>query len=424
MAVSPLIVGGLLILGTLPWIARLSQGEVDRKIANLLLLGLLLKIGCVWLRIWLPMYYYGSLADAGDYLNSANALAAHWRAGEFDLAPLVDVSASGSRNMDVIAGFVSYLVGPSLYSQSVVFSWLGFCGGVFFFRAFRIAFPAARPTTYLGLVIFAPSMLFWSSTISKEAVMCLCLGLSALGAAALLHERRHAYAYLGVGTVGEMLIRPHVGAMLLLAVYAAFFLRRVEVRRTGHGVRTVLTWALLLAAGVVTYRVLGAFFHLAGDWSIDSIDNVHSTVSKDTGDGAGQAWTIGGALRGTPIALVTVLLRPFPPEARSPLMLLSALEGSILAWVLFRMRIHRSGLLTRIRHEPFLIFASLYVVMFCASFSAIDNLGLLVRERIQVLPFALAIACAFASAARTGVETVSPDSLPVRRRPNAASVTV
>ena len=46
--------------------------------------------------------------------------------------------------------------------------------------------------------------------------------------------------------------------------------------------------------------------------------------------------------------------------------------------------------LARIRFHPYMLFVTLYTVGFVVAFSAIFNLGILVRQRVQVLPFLLA----------------------------------
>jgi hypothetical protein len=47
--------------------------------------------------------------------------------------------------------------------------------------------------------------------------------------------------------------------------------------------------------------------------------------------------------------------------------------------------------LTRVRRYPYLIFCLVSVIGFMVGFSAIFNLGILARQRVQVLPLLLAI---------------------------------
>jgi hypothetical protein len=94
-----------------------------------------------------------------------------------------------------------------------------------------------------------------------------------------------------------------------------------------------------------------------------------------------------------PLALVTVLYRPFPFEANNLLALAVSIEALfLLCLTLGRLRWIWAAV-KGARGQPFLILAIAYVGMFVVAFSSFPNFGLLVRERVQVLPFFLALVC-------------------------------
>ena len=101
-----------------------------------------------------------------------------------------------------------------------------------------------------------------------------------------------------------------------------------------------------------------------------------------------------------PYALLTVLFRPFLFEVSSPVQLLSALEGTaLLGWMIFR----RSEILSSVRLSasvPWIRMSLLYVLAFGFAWSSVGNLGIIVRQRVQVLPLLLVLVFAASSSAR------------------------
>lgn len=89
-----------------------------------------------------------------------------------------------------------------------------------------------------------------------------------------------------------------------------------------------------------------------------------------------------------------MLFRPLIFEAFNPLSLASGAEGTVLLllilWKLPRMITNIRSL----RRRPYLIFCLLYSIGFVVAFSSILNLGILARQRTQVLPLLLALVVA------------------------------
>ena len=120
------------------------------------------------------------------------------------------------------------LMGPSRLGGFLVYSFIGFWGLFLFHRAalHRAARRAANVATPL-LVFFLPSLVFWPSSIGKEAVMMLSLGVCAYGAARILER---AAAGAGSRSPPESdsgyMVRPHVAVVVLAALAVAILFRR------------------------------------------------------------------------------------------------------------------------------------------------------------------------------------------------------
>jgi len=94
-----------------------------------------------------------------------------------------------------------------------------------------------------------------------------------------------------------------------------------------------------------------------------------------------------------PAGALTVLFRPLPIEADNTQALIASLEGMfllILAMVRFRWIV---AALMSIRRRAYVAFAFVFVAMFIVAYSSIANFGILVRQRVQVLPVLLVLLC-------------------------------
>ncbi len=110
--------------------------------------------------------------------------------------------------MSVAAGVVFAIVGVNKIAGFFVFSWLAFLATICFYRAFSVTFPEANRRRYAYLVFFLPSLLFWTSAISKEAMMYHLAGLMAYGAALVLTQGRGGVGLLVIGTIIGVYVRP------------------------------------------------------------------------------------------------------------------------------------------------------------------------------------------------------------------------
>jgi hypothetical protein len=93
-----------------------------------------------------------------------------------------------------------------------------------------------------------------------------------------------------------------------------------------------------------------------------------------------------------PLAITTVLIRPFPWEAHNPQALVSAAEGMLLVYLCWRHRARLRRLPLHLR-ASYPAFCVAYAAMFVYAFSTFGNFGILARERVMVLPFIFALLC-------------------------------
>ena len=108
------------------------------------------------------------------------------------------------------------------------FSALAFAGSVFFYRAFIIAFPETRPNLYRLLIFFLPSILFWPSSLGKDAWVFFGSGFVAYGLTSTVRSR--LFSGLLTATLGLLLIsvaRPHIALAMVFSAVVAFALQGI-----------------------------------------------------------------------------------------------------------------------------------------------------------------------------------------------------
>lgn len=416
-------VAPVLLLLSLPIVNRASRIDGD-AIGRIVVCAAVVKIFVSPLvRYWMAFAVYGR-TDANRYHNAGSLLADLFRHGEYgDLGRI-----SGTRFLEVLTGQFYVFTGPTRLGGFMVFSWLGFLGCYLFFRAFRTAYPEADGRRYAILVFFFPTLLFWPSSIGKEAFMMLALGAAALGAAQLLASRFGGLIWLGLGLWGATIVRPHMalicGAGLAVAAPIALLRgapRDVKGRHRSRLGGAVLVLSLLLA-GPTLIGVAERFFGL-DSLNSQTAEEVFDEVARRTAQ-AGSSFT--PISPNNPVGFVmggaTVLFRPFPFEAHNAQTLLASIETVILL-LLCCVSLRRLARVPKeVFRSPYVAFTLAYTFAFIYAFSSLGNFGILARERSMLLP-ALFVALCVPRVVQPAVDESPEASLgeaPVNSRDTAA----
>jgi len=383
---AALVVIPVLLMVNVLLLLRAGRRDPDPRFGTLLLVAFVLKCLATGARYYMAQVVYDGVADAGVYNAEGARLAAEYRDGDFGADIGRDFIGTGF--MRVATAVVYVVTGPSVYVAWLVFSLVGFWGTYFLYRAFRTAVPGDS-RRYALLLLLLPSMLFWPTGIGKEAFVTLGIGLTAYGSALLLSGYRTWLVPLLLGVLATGVVRPHITAALFTALAMATFLRRrthaatelTPVAYVGGAV------AIMAAGGVVA---LWAASFLGVDLSVQGLTTALSDTTELTDEG-GSTFTPATVYSPVdlPWAMFTILFRPLVIEATNPQMMLAAVEGSLLLLLIAVSWRSWVGLLGRLRRQPYLIFALVYVVVFCYAFSNFGNFGILTRQRVQVLPFLL-----------------------------------
>jgi hypothetical protein len=382
----------ILLAASWPAFVRQARRERDARLVQLLLLALVLKFVGSLVRYWVAVHVYEGNADAFEYHRVGVDLAMGFRAGNFDTGL---ASLSGTDFISFFTGIVYTITGPSIFAGFLLYAWLAFGGMFYLYRAFTIAVPDGRRRSYARLLFFMPSMLYWPSSIGKEAWMLLTIGVASFGVARLLSGRPwRGLAVAGTALWLAALVRAHVSGMLVLGLMVAYLLARPPRRLGALG--PVVKLFALVALVVVSAALLSRTQSYLLEKGIDPQDGVTSVLAETTrrtnqGGSNFEAQSTGVSLAKLPYAAVTILFRPFPFEAHNAQAAVTALESLLLLCLTIARRRAIWQAVRRLRRRPYVAFVLVFSLLFVVAFSSIANFGILARERTQLLPFFLVL---------------------------------
>ena len=366
------------------WLGARIATDVDRGWLTLLLpLAFVAKMIGSAVRYLVVVDVYGN-GDAFRYHRTGLRIAPVWQSLQL---PEVTSGSFGTQVTGQITGLLYAIVSPPMIGGFLMFATLSFVGMVCFYVAFRSTLPHWGALPYFVLLFFLPTMLFWPSSVGKDSLMILGLGLLTLGSVWLFSGRFAAGAWLaGTGGILVGLIRPHVLALAVGSIVLAVVFTQAGRLDISRAARASLMFVTLVA---MAYVVPVAAARVGVDEGLETFLAEQNRRTARGGSAViGQPATTPQAIPG---ATLRVLFRPLPHEATTPAMLLSALEGvallGILIWRSPTMWANRRV----VRGTPYAILSLAFTAAFVIAFSSIFNLGIIARQRSQVIPFLLVL---------------------------------
>jgi hypothetical protein len=412
------VVAPIIVLACLPWFRR---WQVDLRLpwfATLATLALVLKLLGSVARWYVIFFLYDGVGDAARYDEAGAEYAALIRDGQ--LPPLL--GSDGTAFLESVTGLVYSLTGVSLIGGFMVFAWFGFVGQMLAFRAFVEAVPDGQIRRYAILVFFLPSLIFWPSSIGKESWMLLGVGACMLGAARLLTRPPRGLLALSLGLVATAMVRPHVTLLVAVSGVIAFAVGRTS----GAMSRKAKLAALVALAGATFYLIrIAAAYVGVDDLSVEGVSEAWEDRSGNTDSGGSSfsAQPVTGP-QDLPMALVTLLVRPFPWEAGGLMPLLASLEGVLVGGLIALAALSAPQALRVIRRNPYVTFCLSYLLVYAVLFSGFANFAILTRQRTLAIPAFLVLLCLpvaqQAVEKRRGATSAAPPVAVPGRQPLAA----
>ena len=229
------------------------------------------------------------------------------------------------------------------------------------------------------LVIFLPSISFWSSGIGKD-------GISFLGAVLALWsalELKKRMGSMSIAILMMFLVRPHIAGIMIIALAVSlFFDKKVNII-----MKLVLAFVTIgISAFLIPYAL-----NYAGVNAGNSPDDIASYIEsrEDVYKNTDSGITLSEL--SFPMKLFTYMFRPLIFEARSITQIFSALDNLILLYlsIFGGYKIIKTKNLTSLENRKFMWAYAIIAWVILALTSG--NLGIAVRQKIMVLPFFLYI---------------------------------
>ncbi len=333
---------------------------------------------------------YNNRSDAIDYHQWGQYFAPLFRG--FDFSQIR--GWSGTEFMRTTTGIVYAVTGASEHSGALVFSFLSFIGLLLLWRAFARAVPNGLHHRYAMLVLFLPSFLYWPSALGKEGWAIFCLGLASYGVAlAMTRQIPVGVVLVAAGLFGVTLLRPHVALTIFSGIFLAAAVGKSSKPSGASSVLRMILFGMLVVVGISLASSTAKFF------GVERLDQ--ETINKTLNDAEGRTSEAGSTFTpvrmsnplNTPLAVVTVLFRPLPIEASSPVSFGSSLEGVFLLVLAIKSGKRLRSIPRAMRRTPYVAYSVGIMVTFIFAFSSFSNFGILARQRCQVLPFFLVLVC-------------------------------
>lgn len=380
--------------------ALVSASRLPTTIKVLVWLGLGFRVGGALVRFLVLQNYYGA-GDATGYFGRGWRFATAFR--EFDFTPVTEMGQlQGTGFIHTVSGAVLTIIGPSMFGEFVVFSLFSFVGLVGFAVAFHRAYPTAALGPYLAWIWLFPSLWFWPSSIGKEALILMGLGIAVMGF--IGKGKKIAWLPFLIGGAVMFLVRPEIVPIFLVSVVIAQWLSF----RGGWTPQRLLQGILLLVIGLVGISYTSRSIGLE-QLDLEGLQEFVTTDKSRKTEGSTSVELVDPSLTGVPMAVINVLFRPVPWEATNPMVLISSMEVMFLWALVLARRKSLSRSLPHWRSDRFLRLALCFLAIYSVALGMmVINLGILARQRIFLYPFLFLLIEA---------RPVAASLVPVPRRP-------
>lgn len=383
----------LILVGVaVPIARRMGRVEGDPRLTKLLMAALFLHFLGSCLTIFIDNHVYHGVADFNQYVHIGAIASSNFRSFHFTLQGTGIKTPVGDGSVSIAAGVVFAIVGVNELATFFVFGFLSWLGTIFFYRAFCTTFPEGGHRRYALMLFLLPSLLYWTSDVSKEAIEMLALGVATLGVARVMVRKRRGYPLILLGAAMGIATRPDEFAILFAAFTVALFFRPRTARQATRALQRLGTLAFLFLVLGVTVVLTAKFLHS----NSSGVHSLSGLLNKAHNNNSGaQLGTTNVPYSSDPLFfprdIYYVLFDPLPITARSLTQLIAAGENTVIL-VLVLTSLRRLRLVWRAgRERAYVILCTFYSLAFIYAFAALANLGLITRERTLLFPYLLVL---------------------------------
>lgn len=304
-----------------------------------------------------------------------------------------------------IAAPLIIMGGFSYFVTTFFFAFLSYGGIWRLFLLFNELYPGMEKK-FSWAILFMPSLLFWGSAILKDTITfsAACWVTYCIYQVFIIKNKRVKHSiYLAIASFVIISIKAYIfvalvpGATIwilysrILSIKSTFFRFLIAPLIIGIGIFVSSFLLSSLGSSLGAYGSIDKAINKAVVTKNDLTRDAYGQNSFDIGEMDGS---IGGIISKFPVAVTAGLYRPFLWDVRNPVMLISAIENTILLLLSFRVffRLGPFRFFGTIFSNPLLIFSFIFVIFFSFSVGlSTANFGALVRYRIPCTPFFMSL---------------------------------
>jgi hypothetical protein len=258
-----------------------------------------------------------------------------------------------------------------------------------------------------ALIAVLPSFLYYTSDTYKDGLVAFL----AIGAFSCCVRLAHRFSLAQLAWALVLLLGLWNTRYYLVFVMPAPLIVGLLGLRSGSVMRVVLA-VLVICGGIATVYAYTDFGTVATDHAVRTFQSATSQDVIDSNSESGSGVNLGTGLSAFPIKLAYTLFSPFPWQAGSLGLQIEKLEA--FTWYFFFYRAIRA--VTRQGREllpNLLLFLSFLVPVTAAYAFSFSNIGLIVRQRIDIVLVTFVLASVSWSAPRTPVPVTSKSAGPL-----------
>lgn len=234
--------------------------------------------------------------------------------------------------------------------------------------------------------LFIPTVAFWCSGVSKDTFVLVAFQtIVYISFSILFKKKQWSFKYVILLLISVYFLLVMRDFMLIaIAIPLAFVIVTKIIKNLKNN--QVLIWSIRMAfVGITLLFTLVYIQRLTAEINNNAYLEELTTVQQDFAQNklyTGPRYDLGitdystfGIIKAAPLSVITAFYRPFPWEASSAFLLLSALEGLLLLFLTFGFFFRSGNLITHFRYigtKEILIFAIIFslILGFFAGFTS------------------------------------------------------
>jgi hypothetical protein len=285
----------------------------------------------------------------------------------------------------VLVGHLTQLlkrgIGASYLDCFMFFQAVGYWGLMLMMRTFDEIHRRCgiQPMLLPTLILFLPSLHYWTSAIGKDAPLFFALNLCVWSALSFAER----YKWLVLSVFIMMVFRPHIALITVLALAIAALV---------HGQFSVGRKFAIMAVGIVAGIFLASTLRTNLNIDVTNADSLGQFLEGRGAAEASDVGTTGYASAAVWLRIISMLFRPFFFDARSIPAVVASFEnvGSVLLiGYLIRYQRDVRFLARRVFFVRFMIVLVIILLIILGMFSY--NVGLALRQRVMPMVPLLAL---------------------------------